>query len=552
MIVAAASKLKVIPLGGLGEIGMNCLAIEVENRILLIDCGVMFPSDDVGIDIIHPGFEYLRERWDDIEAIVLTHGHEDHISGLPFLLREIDLPVYGGHYALGILKAKVGEVDYTPRLMARPLHQYREVDLGPFSVTSFPMPHSIIQNTGVVIRTPAGRILHTGDFKLGMTKDGGSAALATLKKMSAEGIDLMMADSTGAEENEVAGEEEEVAATLNTLFREAPFRVFVAIFSSNIQRMISVIRAAVNSGRRIALCGRSVQNHYRIASAHGGIDFPADSVISLDDAAALPRSEVAVIVSGTQGEGRSALNRISRGTHHVLHVDKDDSVLLSSRFIPGNELAISGMIDRLLIQGARVIHRGINRKIHVSGHGGKAEIRAAIDAVQPRCYLPVHGTFRHLKAGAAIARSVGIANIDVAVNGQPVTIGKFGMGVGEPTIPVRRVFVDRGGVLSETIIKDRRILASNGSVTVALVLDADHRLRGNIDITARGVVSQELSSWFSDEVRKRAEQVLDAAIVENEEDARDNLSELVRTQLRKYISKLISREPLVSVTIIRI
>lgn len=525
---------------------MNCLIVEAEGRLLLIDCGVMFPSDDFGIDVIHPGFEYLWERRDDIEAVVLTHGHEDHISGLPFLLREFDLPVYGGNYALELLKAKVGEVDYATGMMPRTLHLLQKTDLGPFSITSFPMPHSIIQNTGLLIQTPAGRILHTGDFKLGMTKDGGVSALATLKQMAEVEVDLMLADSTGAEEPEVAGEEAAVASTLNTLFKEARHRVFVAIFSSNIQRMASVIQAAKLSGRRIALCGRSVQNHYRIARARGGIDFPVESIINLDDATTLPRSEVAVIVSGTQGEGRSALNRISRGMHHVLSVEKDDLVILSSRFIPGNELAISEMIDRLLMLGAQVIHRGINRKIHVSGHGGKPEIRAAIDAVRPRCYLPVHGTFRHLKAGAVIAQSVGIDNIDVAINGQSVTVSKSGMTVGEPTVPVRRVFVDRGGILSESIIKDRRILAANGSVTVTFVLDEDNRLQGNINVTSRGVVTQELADWFAGEVRKKAKNVLLDAMDEEYE----NLTEVIRTQLRKFVSKLISREPLVSVSVI--
>lgn len=548
MTVVAEPNFKVIPLGGLGEIGMNCLIIEAEGRLLLIDCGVMFPGDDLGIDVIHPGFEYLWERQDDIEAVVLTHGHEDHITGLPFLLREIDLPVYGGNYALGLLKVKVGEMDYTPGLMARKLHLLQKTDLGPFSVTSFPMPHSIIQNTGLLIQTPAGRILHTGDFKLGMTKDGGVSALATLTQMGDGEIDLMTVDSTGAEEPDVAGEETTVAATLNTLFKEARHRVFVAIFSSNIQRMASVIKAATRSGRRIALCGRSVQNHFRIARASGGINIPTESVISLEDSAALPRSEVAVIVSGTQGEGRSALNRISRGTHHVLSVEKDDLVVLSSRFIPGNELAISAMIDRLLMLGARVIHRGVNRGVHVSGHGGMTEIRAAIDAVRPRCYLPVHGTFRHLTAGAAIAQSVGIANIDVAVNGQTVTVSKNGIAVGEPSVPVRRVFVDRGGILSESIIRDRRILASNGSVTVTLVLDEDNRLHGKINATSRGVVTQELMAWFADEVQEKAKNIL----FDVKDEQCENLTEVIRTQLRKFVSKLISREPLVTVTIIRV
>jgi ribonuclease J len=531
---------------------MNCLAVETEGRLLIVDCGVMFSNDSLGIDLMHPGFEYLVERRDDIEGVILTHAHEDHLAGLPFLLREIDVPIYGGTYALGLLNAKMAEAEYTPQLMARPLHLHKSVTLGPFSVSSFPMPHSIVQNSGLVIDMPKGRILHTGDFKLGMMGDGGSAALKTLGKAAEGGIDLMLADSTGAEELDVAGEESHVATTIERFIRETEHRVFVAIFSSNIQRMEAVIRAAVNNGRKVALCGRSVQNHLRIARATYGMGVPPDAIVPMEEAASLPRQEVVFIVSGTQGEGRSALSRIANGNHHVLTVDPGDLVILSSRFIPGNEIAISKMIDQLLMKRTRVVHRGILGQIHVSGHGGKQEIAAAVRAVKPRCYLPVHGTYRHLVAGAALAETEGIDNVAVAVNGQFVRISDAGIAVEERPMPIRRVFVDRGGSLSESAVKDRRILGSNGLLVVTLTLDKAGHLGGDIDVVARGVVSNELLPWFGGIIRDKVIELISSLDDEACDDDICVCREIVRSGLRKFLNKQVSREPLVLVSVLRI
>lgn len=544
-----AAQFSVLPLGGLGEIGMNCLAVETEGRLLIIDCGVMFGNDDAGIDLIHPGFEYLASRRSDIEGVVITHGHEDHLSGLPFLLREIDVPIYAGSYAIQLLKSRLSESPINLQPMMRTAAPDETLHLGPFRVTPFSLPHSIVQNTGLLVEMNRGRLLHTGDFKLGLQSEGReNVALDTLKRVARNGIDLMLCDSTGAEEADIAGSETQVFETLKGLFQETNTRIFAAVFSSNIRRIESILNLSKQYGRKVVLCGRSVQNHFRCVGAACGIHAPTDIIVSLEEAMELPRNELTVIISGTQGESRSALSRTAAGNHHALSAEPDDLVVLSSRFIPGNELSISRMIDRLLMQGARVIHRGLIPGVHVSGHGGKIEIRKAIEAVSPRCFLPIHGTYRHLSAGAALAQSTGCENISLSVNGQVVSCDETGLSV-EGGFPTRRVFVDRGGSLSDTVVKDRRILGGNGVVSVAFTLNERGESDGPVDVISKGVVPSELTSWFRKIVAERV-LALVSGFESNDRDSTEALKEAVRVGVRKFLNKQISREPLVVVSIL--
>lgn len=532
---------------------MNCLAVETEGRLLLIDCGVMFAPNDSGIDVIHPNFERITDRRDDIEGIVLTHAHEDHVSGLPFLLRELDFPVYGGDYALELLKVKASEPGRTITPMIRPLPAGGEITLGPFQVRTFAIPHSIVQNTGLVITMPKGRILHTGDFKLGVNRpDKGNEALEVFKRAAGDGVDLMLSDSTGAEETDIVGEESEVRAVFDTLFAEATERLFVAIFSSNLRRLESVLALAQKYGRKVGLAGRSVQNHVRIAETTSELDLPSGLIRPLDELAEMPKDKVVTIVSGTQGEYRSALSRLARGHHHALKVEPGDTVLLSSRFIPGNELTISAMIDQLLQRGARVHHRYNTRNIHVSGHGGKDEIAAAIRAVKPTCFLPVHGTHRHLQAGAALAKAASVKHVAVATNGQTVHCSGEGLQV-EDDAPGShpgnsRVYIDQGGLLARSALRDRRILGTAGVLVVAFSVDSDGRRTSDVDVKQRGVVADEAEAWIADVVSKKVRATTD----DENTVAPDNVEayrEKVRHAVRKLIQKQMNRDPLVVVSI---
>jgi ribonuclease J len=536
--------LRVIPLGGLGEIGMNCMAIEAEGRLLVLDCGAMFPSEALGLELIVPGFEYLASRRDDLEGVIVTHGHEDHIGGLPYLLREVDVPIFGSPYPAGLLKEKFKEHETLVAPHMKTLAPGGEVSLGPFAVRSFAVPHSIVESMGFVIDTPAGRVLHTGDFKLGLkAEDGGKAALARFAAAAEGGVDLMIADSTGSEEEEAAGDESSVAECLERLVRRARGRVFVAIFSSNVHRLRSILDVARATGRKASLCGRSVETHARVAVSVGALRLPLDLMVPEEEVMDLPPDRALAVLSGTQGESRSALGRLSEDVHRNLHVERGDVVLLSSRFIPGNEVAISHTIDRLLRLGAEVFHRGNESRIHVSGHGGRQEIRMVVEAVRPRAFLPAHGTLRHLAAGAALAQGAGVPSVAVAMDGQVARLDASGLAIEERPVPSRKVFVDPGGTLSDAAVRDRRVLAGHGVLVVSWVADAAGLPEGPVLVTARGVAPEETLPWLAGQVAAEVQRILEAA-----GDDRADLErcrELVRTGLRRFLSKLVSREPYV-------
>jgi len=548
MVPASQDAIRVAALGGFGEIGMNCLTLEVAGRILVIDCGVMFPPRDVlGVDVIHPLFEYLVTRQADVEGLVLTHGHEDHVAGVPYLLREVDIKVFGGSYTLGLVRNRMEEFETGRRVDAREIVPGSSVEMGPFEVQCFPIPHSIIDNYGLWIDTAAGSILHTGDFKLGVCGPGEGQHVLTRLASIGDGVDLMISDSTGAEEDEAAGEESDVAHALSELVRRSEGRVFVAIFASNVKRLERIIDVARKNGRRVALCGRSVHTHARVAARIGELELPTDVMVPVEEVADLPRKQVLAVVSGTQGENRSALGRLAADSHRDLHVDKGDLVVLSSRFIPGNEIAISSMIDQLLRLGARVIHRGNEPGIHVSGHGSRREIQAAIEAVAPGAFLPAHGTYRHLVAGAQMAREAGVRSVAVARDGQVVRLEGGLLTVEDSSVPVRRVYVDGGAGLPENAIRDRSLLGSRGVLFASWIADEEGLVRGEVSVIARGVMADEAFPWFEDQVRGEVRRVLAEMDVTERRDV-VRCREHVRASLRKFSIKALNREPFVFVS----
>lgn len=528
---------------------MNCLVVESENRFLVIDCGVLFSAERLGIDLIHPGFEYLVERRDSLDGVVLTHAHEDHLSGLPFLLRQVDVPVYATPYALGLLEAKLKDHDPQPRLSARPVKPRSRFGVGPFQVELFEMPHSIVENCGLVVETSGGRLMHTGDFKLeGGPERRPQVVLNDLKTLAQGGVDLLLCDSTGAEESETAGEEDSVEKTLEQLVAQTDGRVFIAIFSSNLRRLRSVLEVAVRAGRKVALSGRSVETHYRVASSLGLLPPSGGTLISLEDAASLPRHETLIVVAGTQGEARSALGRLSTDNHRLLQVEPGDLVVLSSRFIPGNELAIAAVIDNLLRLGAKVAHRGNEPGVHVSGHGGADEIRRVISAVKPRCFMPIHGTYRHLVTAAELARRAGVPHVAVATDGQIVGCDQAGLDTRKGFVVCSRVHIDSGGALPESAIRERRLLAAHGLLCVSLCLDDACEPVGPAEIQSRGVVQEEAGHWLASQIQTEITRLLSSLSAEQRIDTAA-VRDILRSSLRRYLSKLISREPYILVTV---
>ncbi len=544
-------QLRFIPLGGFGEIGMNCLALESEGRLLLVDFGVMFPhSDTPGIDVIHPSLDYLVERRDDIAGLVLTHGHEDHVAGVPYLLRELDVPIYGAPYTLRLLEDRLREFDRAGALESRTISSGDRCRVEPFEVRPFPMPHSIIDNTGLLVDCPGGRVLHSGDFRLGLGgADRGRDALGRLSEMAEGGVDVMVVDSTGSEEREAIGDEAQVARAIDRLVSTAPGRVFVSIFSSNVKRLEAIVQIADERGRKVALSGRSVHHHVGAASETGELTLPAETLIPAEDAMKLPRDELLVLLSGTQGEQRSALGRLAWERHRDLHVDDGDLVILSSRFIPGNEIAIFAMIDRLVRLGARVVHRGNDPEVHVSGHGSRDEIRAAIEAVSPRALLPAHGTYRHMSAAAEIARELGVPSVAVVPDGRIASFDGNRLSIERETVPVSRVHVDGGSGLPESAIRERRLLGNRGLLLVSWLAGSDGELVGDVSVVTRGVTSEEAAPWLADQVARETRRAVEAIDAEERRDP-SRCGAQVRSALRRFSSKTLSREPYVLVTII--
>jgi ribonuclease J len=480
-------------LGGLGEVGMNCLVMEAERRLLIIDCGLTFPDREPGIEIIHPDFEPLLERASDLLGIVLTHGHEDHVGAIPYLLRDIDreLPVYGPPYALSVLRERLAEVEvpHPPRLIeTRPRERF---ELGPFSITPFRVTHSMPDCTGLVLETPAGTVVHTGDFKLEQNPlDGQSSDEELLQATGDAGVRLLLSDSTNAEVPGCAGNERDVEAALRDRIAQASARVVVCLFGSNINRVGAVLRAAAAGKRRVLLLGRSLRTHARIARELGMLPDHPLTLVTEDEAQAIPRNELLVLATGSQGEPAAALRRIAAGTHHRLRLEPGDEVVLSSRIIPGRERQVQSMVDALERGGVRVYTRQDDASLHVSGHAGRDEQARMLELTRPRAFIPVHGSYVHLTRHAALAKKMGVAETLIVENGARVEIDDEGTRVaGE--VRIGRVFLQGGESIEGAVLQERTRLSEGGVVVVTLQLDARNQLAARPHVGTRGVVDDE-------------------------------------------------------------
>jgi ribonuclease J len=536
--------LRITPLGGLGEVGRNMTVFEHKGRLLLVDCGVLFPEDhQPGIDLILPDFDSIRGRLDDVECLVLTHGHEDHIGATPYLLRERgDIPLVGSELTLALLGSKLRE----HRLKETVHHVVvagDRITFGPFDLEFVAVNHSIPDALAVAIRTGAGLVLHTGDFKLDqLPLDGRITDLNAFARLGDEGVDLFLTDSTNAETPGFTPTERSITPVIDQVFRDSTKRIVVACFASHVHRVQQVLDAAVAHERKVAYVGRSMVRNMGIARDLGYLHVPPGVLVDAKDLADLAPERQVLISTGSQGEPMSALSRIAQRSHSFVHIEEGDTVLLASSLIPGNENAVYRVINGLARWGARVVHKG-NAMVHVSGHASAGELLYCYNIVKPRNVLPVHGEIRHLQANAALARAAGVPNIVIAEDGVVVDLVD-GVAAVAGKVDCGYVFVDGSSVgdITESDLKDRRILGEEGFISVIVVMDSvSGKVAAGPEIHARG---NALDGSSFDELRQPIIDALDRAVAEGSTDAYQ-LQQTVRRVVGRWVSNTHRRRPMI-------
>lgn len=537
--------MRIVPLGGLGEIGMNCMAVECDGRIAVVDCGVLFPNESVGVDLIAPDLTWLRERREQVGAVFLTHGHEDHLGALPFLLREVPVPVYGTRFTLALLRPRLEEAGVRADLReVRPGEVRLAGDASPIAAEFLAVTHSIPDACGLALSTPQGTLLHSGDFKIDPAPVRGPGMdLDRIEALGRKGVRLLLSDSTNAEREGTSLSESQVGPALEQAFERARGRVFVACFASNVHRLQQIVDAARAFGRRVAFLGRSMEANARLAQELGYLELPGWMPVSPEEAGTLPPRELCVLTTGTQGEPRSALARLARGEHPDLAVAPGDLVVLSSRFIPGNEIAIGQVVNELCRRGAEVAYEGL-APLHVSGHAQAEEQRRLIRLARPAHFVPIHGEFRHLSRHAAHAAAEGVAGRDVLVDGQVLELADAGVRVLDEPVATGRVYTDRDALLGADIgalvVRDRRLLAETGLCIAVLAIE---RTTGAVvrgpELFARGVAGFEGA-----EEELRAEVL--AGLAELSPQARTDpaeVQEAVRLAVRRFFRRTTGKKP---------
>ncbi len=541
--------LKIIPLGGLGEIGLNMMAFEYGGTLFVIDAGLMFPEDYMlGVDFVIPDMDYLRQNQSNVAGIVLTHAHEDHIGALPYLLKELKAPVFGTPFTLGLVRQKMEEYELKDSTALHAVLPDEALKLGPFTLEFIRVGDSVLDGVGIAIQSPLGTIIHTGDFKIGYgSADSQSTDVNKFAKFGEQGVLALLSDSTNVEREGHPISDKEICSTLLRITTASSGRVIVALFASNIDRIQMIVDIAKANGKKIIFDGKSIEDSVRISKQLGYLDTTGSKIISIEEVGDHNDEEIIIITTGTQGEPMSALARMSAGTHKQIKMKKGDTVVLSSKFIPGNEKAIAKIINNLYRKGADVIYEKIS-DIHVSGHAFREELKLMIKLTRPQYFVPIHGEYRHLILHSRLAEEMGIPkkNILLAENGQNIEFDKNGGRI-SGRIPTGRVLIDGKGVgdVGRSVLKERRVLSEEGLVAVTMAFDEE---TGVIvygpEIVSRGFVFETESGYLLEDAQCVVLEVVEE-ITPEVANRVDKIRSKIKTALRQYFFFTIGRRPVI-------
>jgi ribonuclease J len=554
--MAKKNSLKLIPLGGLNGVGKNMMVFEKDNHIVIVDCGLMFPDDDMpGVDFIIPDFSYIKKNKSKIKAVIITHGHEDHIGGIPFLFKEINVPVYATKLTIGLIKVKFNNSQKGIKVKYNEIDPDRPVDIGPFHIEFFRVNHSIPDGVGLIIKTDIGTIVHTGDFKFDLTPiDNRVTQFSKIAGAGQEGVLALLCDSTNAEESGYTLPEKDVGKTLIDKFEEASKRIIVATFSSHIHRIQQILDVAGKSGKKVAISGKSILKTIRVSSELGYLKIPEDTIIPVTKIDDFPLNEIVILATGSQGEPLSALNRMALGEHKRVSIMKGDMVIISASPVPGNEKAVSNTINRLIKQGANVFYESI-AGVHVSGHAAREEIKIMINLANPEYFIPIHGENKHKIQNSQIARSMGIDenNIIIAEDGDIIKMNKNLCRISKNLNP-QTIYIDGIGMgnIDDIVLKDRRMLSTSGILFIVLAIDYEKkRILCGPDFTMKGIVYIEdlkeitgnLENTIKDTVKNCfAGNIMGRATIEN----------LINDRAEKFIFKKARIRPIIITKVVNI
>ncbi len=541
--------LKIIPLGGLGEIGLNMMVFEYDDTIFIIDAGLMFPEDYMlGIDYVIPDMRYLRANRSKVMGIVLTHAHEDHIGALPYLLKEVKAPVFATPFTMGMVKHKLDYLGVSSGVSLHDIHAGETLKLGVFELEFIRVNHSTVDGVGIAIKTPYGRIVHTGDFKISNNPIGGMGTdVNAFARCGEDGVLALMSDSTNVEKDGYTISDQDVGDTITNICSSADGRIIVALFASSIPRIQQAVKTAVATGRKIIFNGKSVETSVEIARQLGYLEIPAELEIDISQVNEYPDDEILIITTGSQGEPMAALARMASGNHRHIKIKKEDTIILSSKFIPGNEKAIAGIINSLYRRGADVVYEKIS-DIHVSGHAFKEELKLMINLTRPKFFIPIHGEYRHLILHSRLARQVGIAeeNVLVVENGQIICVDEKGVRT-YGDVETGRILVDGKGIgdVGRSVLKERRVLSEEGLVVVNMAFDEE---TGIIiygpKLVSRGFVFETETGHLLEDAECVILEIVDEIGPETAHRV-EKIRARVQTALRKYFSFTIKRRPVI-------
>ena len=542
-------KVKIIPLGGVGEIGKNMFVVHYGEEIIVLDAGLMFPEEEMlGVDIVIPDITYLLEHKEKIKGIFLSHGHEDHIGALPYILQKINVPIYGTRLTLGLLKIKLDEFELQHDTVLHEIKADKEIQTGSFNISFFVTNHSIPDSVGIVLKTPAGTIVYTSDFKFDHTPVHGEITdFHTLAELGREGVLVALVDSTNAERPGYTRSEKEVGERLEEIFLSAEGRIIIVTFASNVHRIQQIVNAASFSGRKVAVDGWSMVNVVEIAQKLGYLHIPGNTLIDVEEVKKFPQNRIVVLTTGTQGEPMSALARLANANHRKLEIIPKDTVVIAASPIPGNEKLVSRTIDNLFRRGAKVIYEDVSG-IHVSGHGSQEEIKLMLNLLRPKYLIPVHGEYRHLIHHADLAEKLGMKqeNIFIVENGSILEFSAL-QGKLLSSVSAGGIFVDGLGVgdVGNVVLRDRQILSREGIFIIVMTIDhKEKRIVSGPDIVSRGFVYVKESERLFDEAKENVTKVLETLIQKNISDW-PTIKNSIRDSIGKFLWEKTGRKPMI-------